>query len=101
LQDIEIQYISSQVVGSVKEEGSTFKTSSYLVNKLYSYIIWGQRSNFLSVTTDCPQHDERLGWTGDTHIFSKAAAYNADVASFFHKWMGDMRDSQRSWGIPI
>ena len=97
-QDVDIQSISAIVVGSATEEGSTFKTSSALVNKLYSNVIWGQRSNFLSVTTDCPQRDERLGWTGDTQIFSRAAAYNADVASFFHKWMGDMRDSQRSDG---
>ncbi|MDD4990668.1 MAG: family 78 glycoside hydrolase catalytic domain [Paludibacter sp.] len=96
--DVEIQSMIAEVVGSATEEGSTFKSSSALVNKLYSNVIWGQRSNFLSVTTDCPQRDERLGWTGDTQIFSKAAAYNADVASFFHKWMGDMRDSQRSDG---
>jgi len=97
-QDVDIKSISAIVVGSATEEGSTFKTSSAMVNKLYSNVIWGQRSNFLSVTTDCPQRDERLGWTGDTQIFSRAAAYNADVAAFFHKWMGDMRDSQRSDG---
>jgi len=97
-QDVEIQSLTAEVVGSANEEGSTFKTSSTIINKLYSNVIWGQRSNFLSIPTDCPQRDERLGWTGDTQIFSKAAAYNADVASFFHKWMGDMRDSQRSDG---
>lgn len=97
-EDVEIQSLIGEVVGSATEEGSTFTTSSALVNKLYSNVIWGQRGNFLSVTTDCPQRDERLGWTGDTQIFSKAAAYNADVASFFHKWMGDMRDSQRGDG---
>lgn len=97
-QDVEIQSLIAEVVGSANEEGSTFKTSSAIINKLYNNVIWGQRGNFLSVPTDCPQRDERLGWTGDTQIFSKAAAYNADVASFFHKWMGDMRDSQRSDG---
>jgi len=97
-QDVEIRTMTAEVVGSATEEGSTFSTSSALVNKLYNNVMWGQRSNFLSVTTDCPQRDERLGWTGDTQIFSRAAAYNADVASFFHKWMGDMRDSQRSDG---
>ncbi|MDD4970864.1 MAG: family 78 glycoside hydrolase catalytic domain [Paludibacter sp.] len=96
--DVEIQSMMGQVVGSANEEGSSFKTNSDLVNKLYQNVIWGQRSNFLSIPTDCPQRDERLGWTGDTQIFSKAAAYNADVASFFHKWMGDMRDSQRNDG---
>jgi len=96
--DVEIQSLIGEVVGSATEEGSSFKSSSALVNQLYSNVKWGQRGNFLSVTTDCPQRDERLGWTGDTQIFSRAAAYNADVASFFHKWMGDMRDSQRSDG---
>ena len=97
-QDVDIQSLSGQVVGSATEEGSSFITSSPIVNKLYSNVLWGQRSNFLSIPTDCPQRDERLGWTGDTQIFSHAAAYNADVDAFFHKWMGDMRDSQRSDG---
>lgn len=97
-EDVEIQSMMAEVVGNATEEGSTFKTSSDIVNKLYSNVIWGQRSNFLSVPTDCPQRDERQGWAGDTQIFSKTAAYNADVASFFHKWMGDMRDSQREDG---
>ena len=97
-QDVDILSLSAEVVGSVNEEGSSFKSSSTLVNKLYSNIMWGQRSNFLSIPTDCPQRDERLGWMGDTQIFSRAAAYNADVASFFHKWMGDVRDSQRDDG---
>ncbi|MGQ8338226.1 family 78 glycoside hydrolase catalytic domain [Sunxiuqinia sp. A32] len=97
-QNIEILSLVGEVVGSVNEEGSSFSTSNPDVNKLYSNVIWGQRSNFLSIPTDCPQRDERLGWTGDTQIFSRAAAYNADVAAFFHKWMRDMRDSQREDG---
>ena len=96
--DIEIVSLTGEVVGSVNEEGSSFITSSSDVNKLYRNVVWGQRGNFLSIPTDCPQRDERLGWTGDTQIFSKASAYNADVAAFFHKWMGDMRDSQREDG---
>jgi len=97
-QDVEIQSMEAEVVGSATEEGSSFTTSSPLVNQLYSNVLWGQRSNFLSIPSDCPQRDERLGWTGDTQIFSKAAAYNANVASFFHKWMGDLRDCQRADG---
>lgn len=96
--DIQIDSLVAEVVGSVNEEGSSLTTSSPDVNQLYSNIIWGQRSNFLSIPTDCPQRDERLGWTGDTQIFSRAATYNADVAAFFHKWMRDMRDSQREDG---
>jgi len=97
-EDVQIGSLSGEVVGSANKEGSSFKTSNPLVNQLYSNIIWGQRSNFLSIPTDCPQRDERLGWTGDTQLFSRAASYNADVASFFQKWMGDMRDSQRKDG---
>jgi len=96
--DVDILSLTAEVVGTVNEEGSSFTSSSAIINKLYSNIMWGQRSNFLSIPTDCPQRDERLGWMGDTQIFCRAAAYNADVASFFHKWMGDVRDSQREDG---
>jgi alpha-L-rhamnosidase len=97
-EDVTIESFTGEVVGSVNEEGSSMATSNQRVNQLYQNVIWGQRCNFLSIPTDCPQRDERLGWTGDTQIFSRAATYNADVASFFHKWMGDMRDSQRDDG---
>ena len=70
------------------------ETSDELVNKLISNTVWGQRSNYLSIPTDCPQRDERLGWTGDAQAFSVTAAYNADVSGFFKKWMQDMRDGQ-------
>lgn len=97
-EDIVIESVKGEVVGNVNEENSSFVTNNELVNKLYSNVIWGQRGNFLSVPTDCPQRDERLGWMGDTQIFSRAAAYNADVVSFFHKWAKDVRDSQRPDG---
>lgn len=96
--DITVESLVGQVVGSNTEEGSTISVDHDAVNQLYSNVIWGQRSNFLSVPTDCPQRDERLGWTADTQVFSLAASYNADVQAFYHKWMGDMRDSQREDG---
>jgi alpha-L-rhamnosidase len=96
--DIEIESLTGEVVGTAAEEGSTFVTSHEAVNQLYRNVVWGQRGNFLSIPTDCPQRDERLGWTGDIQVFGRAATYNADLAAFFHKWMGDMRDSQRSDG---
>lgn len=96
--DIEITGIEGLVVGADNEEGSSLTTSHDAVNQLYSNVIWGQRGNFMSVPTDCPQRDERLGWTGDTQIFCRTAAYNANTAAFYHKFMGDMRDSQRSDG---
>jgi alpha-L-rhamnosidase len=97
-ENVDFEYIKGDVVGNINEENSKFKTNNDLVNKLYNNIIWGQRGNFLSVPTDCPQRDERLGWMGDTQIFSRAAAYNADVFPFFRKWAKDVRDSQQADG---
>lgn len=85
---------TGEVVGSDNKETGHIETSNPLVNKLLSNIIWGQRSNYLSVPTDCPQRNEKLGWTGDAQAFSMTAAYNADVKEFFRKWLQDIRDSQ-------
>ncbi|CAG2110526.1 unnamed protein product, partial [Medioppia subpectinata] len=80
---------------------SHFETSNKMVNQLYSNINWGQRGNFLSVPTDCPQRDERLGWSGDAEIFAHTATYNADVSAFYTKWMRDLRDGQsKDGGFP-
>ena len=68
------------------------------LNRPYSNIIWGQRSNFIDVPTDCPQRDERLGWTGDAQIFCRTAAINYDVEMFFAKWLGDVAIEQTSEG---
>lgn len=96
--DVEIMNIEGQPVGSDMIEWGDFECSDKDVNKLYSNIRWGQRGNFLSVPTDCPQRDERLGWTGDTQIFCKTALYNSDASEFYRKWMRDMRNSQREDG---
>lgn len=96
--DIEILSFRAEVIGSATHETGKMETSNALVNQLISNIIWGQRGNYLYVPTDCPQRDERLGWTGDTQIFCNTAAYNADVRLFFHKWLQDARDSQADWG---
>ncbi len=76
----------------------TFACSDPMVNQLVSNIDWGQRGNFLSVPTDCPQRDERLGWMGDAQIFVRTAAANRDVAAFFEKWMDDVVDAQGTEG---
>lgn len=68
------------------------------LNQLISNIFWGQRGNFLDVPTDCPQRDERLGWTGDAQNFVKTAAYNFDVERFFRKWLRDLRADQAADG---
>ena len=86
--------ITGLVIGSDIEKTGTFSTSSALVNQLQSNIDWGQRGNFLSVPTDCPQRDERLGWMGDAQVFVKTATYNRDVAGFFEKWLQDVKDAQ-------
>lgn len=76
-----------------------FKCSNPLVNQLFHNIIWGQKGNYLEVPTDCPQRDERLGWTGDTQFFVPTAAYNFDVQSFFRRHMVTLcEDSQRADG---
>jgi alpha-L-rhamnosidase len=81
----------------VKRTGNV-TTSNELLNRLYQNIIRGQRGNHVDLPTDCPQRDERLGWTGDAQVFVKAAAYNFDVLEFFRKWLTDMVLSQHSSG---
>lgn len=73
-------------------------SSSPLLNKLFSNIIWGQKGNFLDIPTDCPQRDERMGWTGDAQVFVKTATYNFDVERFFEKWLRDMKLDQHDDG---
>ncbi|MFZ1935212.1 MAG: family 78 glycoside hydrolase catalytic domain [Thermoguttaceae bacterium] len=73
-----------------------FECSSPMINRLYKNIVWTQRANYISVPTDCPQRDERLGWTGDAETFVRAATYNADVAAFFTKWLVDLDDAQET-----
>jgi alpha-L-rhamnosidase len=75
-----------------------FKTANQTVNQLWSNILWGQRGNFLSVPTDCPQRDERLGWMGDAEVFWRTASFNANLAAFSHKFTTDIRDAQSPTG---
>jgi alpha-L-rhamnosidase len=72
----------------------SFETSNALLNQLQSNIRWGQKGNFLDVPTDCPQRDERLGWTGDAEVFSRTAAFNFNVNQFFAKWLKDVTADQ-------
>ena len=80
-------------------EASSFECSNPMVNKIQENIVWGQRSNYLEVPTDCPQRDERLGWTGDTQVFIRTGCYNQDVSEFFTKWMVDLMDTQNRKGL--
>ena len=74
------------------------ESSDGLLNRLFDNVIWGQKGNFLDVPTDCPQRDERLGWTGDAQVFIKTASYNYDVEKFFIKWLADLSLSQTPEG---
>ena len=76
----------------------SFNCSNPLINQLQHNIQWGQRGNFLDVPTDCPQRDERLGWTGDAQAFSRTAAFNFDVHNFFSKWLKDLAADQLTTG---
>ena len=73
---------------------TTLKTGSPMINQLWSNILWGQRSNFVGVPTDCPQRDERLGWTADAQVFWRTATFNMDLATFSRKFGADMRGTQ-------
>lgn len=85
------------VYSKIRQTGQ-IATSNEKINQLFSNILWGQRSNFLDVPTDCPQRDERFGWTADAQVFCKAASYNYDVLKFFRKWLRDMFALQKTYG---
>lgn len=97
---VEIRSIESIPVSSITKgmETGMLTTGNEEVNKLISNTIWGMRSNYLSVPTDCPQRDERVGWTADTQVFAETGSFFAATDSFLRKWMGDMRDIQTSSG---
>ena len=98
--NVTIKSIRSIPVTSIAKnlETGTITTGNELINKLISNTIWGQRSNYLSVPTDCPQRNERLGWTADTQVFAETGTFFANTKAFFHKWMRDMRDTQSPVG---
>ena len=88
--------VTGIVIASDTPQAGEFACSDPRINQLYSNIVWGQRGNYLSVPTDCPQRDERLGWMGDAQVFVRTATYNSDVAAFFTKWLVDVDDAQRN-----
>lgn len=98
--EVRIRSISSLPVTSIDKDMETgvVTTGNEQVNRLISNTVWGQLSNYLSVPTDCPQRNERLGWTADTQVFAETGTFFADTKKFFHKWMRDMRDTQSELG---
>ena len=91
------QFRGIAAYSNIRKTGE-IRTSDPALNQLISNIFWGQRGNFLDVPTDCPQRDERLGWTGDAQVFTKTASYNFDVERFFTKWLHDLAADQMENG---
>jgi alpha-L-rhamnosidase len=94
----EDDFTAFALYSDMKKTG-TFSSSDPLVNQLQHNIEWGQKGNFLDVPTDCPQRDERLGWTGDAQVFSRTATFNMGVNNFFSKWLKDLAADQLPNGI--
>lgn len=82
------------VMTSLTPASGNFETDNAMLNQLYKNIVWTQRSNYFDIPTDCPQRDERLGWTGDAQVYMRSAAYNNDIAAFHTKWITDLNDAQ-------
>lgn len=90
--------ISGEAISSAQRSTGTISTSNDLVNRMWRTAVWGQRSNFVSIPTDCPQRDERHGWMGDAQLFWRTGSYNADIAALGRKWMRDVVDAQTPEG---
>lgn len=100
--DIKSENFTAVALYSDMKPSGTFTSSHALLNQLQHNIQWGQKGNFLDVPTDCPQRDERLGWTGDAQAFSRTAAFNFGVNNFFAKWLRDVEaDQQPSGSVPF
>ncbi|MEI8207462.1 MAG: family 78 glycoside hydrolase catalytic domain, partial [Kiritimatiellales bacterium] len=93
-----VDVVTGQVWMSGVRETAVFECSDEKVNRLFKNIQWGFRGNYLEVPTDCPQRDERLGWTGDTQMFIRSASYLADIRPFYKKWLVDLHDAQHENG---
>ncbi len=97
-EQIDLSCFKAIVVHSDMKRTGWFECGNEKINQLYHNVIWGQKSNFIDVPTDCPQRDERLGWTGDAQVFCRTAAINYDVEKFFTKWLGDLAADQKKRG---
>ena len=88
--------MTAVVVSSELQRIGEFECSDELLNQLHRNVVWGTRGNFLDVPTDCPQRDERLGWTGDIAVFAPSAAYLFDVEDFLREWLANLSVEQRA-----
>jgi len=90
--------LTAIAIGTAMQQTGSIKTGQTMVNQLLSNILWSQKGNFLSVPTDCPQRDERLGWSADAQVFWRTAGYNMDISAFLDKWFEDIVDAQLADG---
>lgn len=95
---IDLSCFTAVVLHSQMRRTGYLSCSDPLLNRLFENVIWGQKGNFIDVPTDCPQRDERLGWTGDAQVFVRTACLNYDVEKFFTKWLADMEAEQKEDG---
>ena len=91
-------WVTGVVLHSDLRQIGRFESSHTKLNRLQSNIVWSQRGNFVDIPTDCPQRDERMGWTGDAQVFCPTAMFNYDCLAFWKSWLGSMRDDQHQDG---
>ena len=96
--DLPAENITALVRHTDMKRTGFIRTDNVRFQRLYENVVWGQRGNFVDIPTDCPQRDERLGWTGDINAFCRTAAYNYDIRAFMKKWLKTLRDEQREDG---
>ena len=93
--ELEKENFVGKVIYSDLRRTGLIETSNEKINRLYQNTVWGEKSNFIDMPTDCPQRSERLGWTGDAQVFAPTASYHMDTRAFFHKFAKDLRDEQK------
>ena len=96
--EVDLNSFRAVVVHSDMKRTGHFSCGNEKINQLYHNILWGHKSNYLDIPTDCPQRDERMGWTGDAQVFCRTAAINYDVLKFFRKWLADVALEQEETG---
>jgi alpha-L-rhamnosidase len=97
--ELPLDAVTGVAIGSGLPQAGNFECSNRHVNQLFSNIVWSLKGNYVDIPTDCPQRDERMGWTGDAQIFFPTATFIADVSAFFTKWMVDLSDAQNKEGV--
>lgn len=98
MEPVDTSAFTACVIYSDLRQTGMIETSNEMVNRLFMNALWGQKSNFLDVPTDCPQRDERMGWTGDAQVFCGTACFNMETPGFYAKFMADLKNEQKALG---